>query len=226
MAANQIVVDSMSMEEVFDLFRKDLPLLNHKIEESNKRIQKKATTFRNTERIYYRPITFTSSRGFSYVIQYFNRGIQFEQRNRIGCYYYVKYLHKGGIHMFMPSLANKEVMHFNFFIPHFFDRYRERKLKDLSLSKDEVIDTYIRNNAKRALKFVPSLKYPQCSYCQSDEGLALCELKDHDLIFLYKTFIPWEDLGPAKKQIALDGLEAVIKSGFELNLPEDIFDGV
>lgn len=221
----QIIVDSMSFDEIFELFRQDLPLLNHKIEDANKAIQKKATVYRNTEQTYYNPISFSTSKGFSYVIQFFNRGISFERRHRIGVYYYVKYLHKGGMYTFMLSSANKQFEHLNLFTPHFFDRYRERFLKDLSLPKDEVIATYIRHNAKRAFRFVPSIKYPKCSYSQSADGLALCELRDN-FLFIYKTFIPWDDLGPVKKQIALEGLEAVVKSGFELNLPEEIFDEI
>lgn len=226
--AKQIVVDTMTFDEILDLFRLDIPLVNHRIEDADKVFRKKATLLRNVERIYYKPIEFSSARGFSYVIQFFNRGIKYERRKRIGVYYYVQYLHKGGVYTFMLSTANKELPHLVVFTPHFVNRYRERLLKDLTISKNEAIATFIRGNAKRALRFEPSLKYPDCSYSHSADGLSLCELRPN-MTIIYKTFIPWDDLGPNKKQLAIenmDGLKEIIQSGFELNLPDEIFNDI
>ncbi len=52
-----MIIDTMSVDELFMEFKKDLPLLNHKIEAGAKFYGRMAKNTRVKERVYYQPIT-------------------------------------------------------------------------------------------------------------------------------------------------------------------------
>lgn len=210
----------MTFQEILNLYDDDVPFVNHKINDAAKYFNKKATSIRNTDRVFYNPIKVTTKHGFNVVIQFFNRGINYTRKNRIGVYLYVKYLQDDGLHAFSPSLMDKRFVHVTHILPHFFDRYRERKLKDLSINKDTVIDLYFKNNLKRAITGVPSDKYPNNFWSYTDEGLALCT-KENLKFTEFKTFLPWEDLGPVKAEIAQKGIEHIKASNIEIHIPDN-----
>ena len=52
-----MIIDTMSVDELFMEFKKDLPLLNHKIEAGAKFYGRMAKNTRVKERVCYQPIT-------------------------------------------------------------------------------------------------------------------------------------------------------------------------
>ena len=83
-----MIVDSMTYEEIIDLFKVDCAILLHKINENNKRFQKAVRESRTKGKRYFKPITFSGSRGFNYVLQFFDYGIDYPTKKRLGLYYY------------------------------------------------------------------------------------------------------------------------------------------
>ena len=73
----------MTYEEIIDLFKVDCAILLHKINENNKRFQKAVRESRTKGKRYFKPITFSGSRGFNYVLQFFYL------RNKNICFYAV-----------------------------------------------------------------------------------------------------------------------------------------
>lgn len=223
-----MIVDSMSREEIFELFRQDLLWLNFHIRETNNSISHKRIMRepRGEDRFYFDPVVVTSKNGFVYTLQYFKRAKNETQRDALGFLYYCRYVQKKQTYAFLYSLGRLPGMqqyHFNFLNPHFIQRYNERFLKDPKLEPSQIIHKYILRNCKRMAKYIPSEKYPECSYLISNDGIALCEVRPN-MDIEHKTYISWDMLGPDQKQIALEGKDAALGWQIDLAVPADEWD--
>ena len=219
----RIIVDSMSYEEVFELFREDLTQLNHKIEAATKKMRKKYRNARNSERHYFTPIKYQSQRGFNYVLQFFDNGINVPREARLGFYYYTWYIQRKGVYAMMLSQLNRQVWHFTIYTPHFFDRYKERFLKDKTISTPDAIYTFFTRNPKSSTQGVPSEKYPNGYWAICNDGICLCNHLNGFTIEA-KTFIDWSLLYKGQQDLAIKAKEFMLEKGFELNVPVEDFD--
>lgn len=219
----RIIVDSMTYSDVYQLFREDIPQLNHKIEEANKKIRKKYRNARNTERHYFTPIKYKSNRGFYYVLQFFDNGINVPKNERHGFYYYVMFVLKRGIYAMKPSQINRQFWHFTIYTPHFFDRYKERHLKNKNANTHDAIYQFLTENPKVSSRVVPSEKYPNDYWTFCNDGICLCNQLDNFTIEA-KTFVDWDILFKDQQDLALEAKEFMLEKGFELNVPYEIED--
>ncbi len=89
------------------------------------------------------------------------------------------------------------------FISHFFERYRERFLKDESTGIKDTVFSYFKANQGGAFTPVPSEKYKDSYYCAVNDGVAL-GTKINDKILLVKTFITYEMLRGEQIEIGGD----------------------
>lgn len=122
------------------------------------------------------------------------------------------YERKEGKYMVAYSCFDKKI---TIFSPHFFQRYRERILKDESLPMLDVIDTYVRNN-KALMSFVINPKLVAAYQCfeknYSDEQINLvastaggfCFSEEHGDVIIVKTIISKEMLTKAQKPFFLE----------------------
>ena len=218
-----MIVDAMSYDDIMKLYWEDKAFVNHKIEAGNKFYSRMLKNAHLKDRIYYAPIRFTSRRGFNYVMLFFNLGEDVPGKNRLGCTYYVWFIKNRGMYAITISSVNRAVYHNTIYTPHFLDRYRERYLKDMTMSKQDVLHTYIMNNVKSLTGNVPSEKYPDAYWMARKDGLCLCKRLSQSLIEA-KTFITWEMAGYDQKEIAFKGQQFLLKNGFEVSLPEENFE--
>lgn len=79
-----------------------------------------------------------------------------------------------------------------FYTSHFFDRYRERELKNLSLEKEIVIMEFFKNNRNFCSRPFPKLDSE--NYIGVTDSGIIFSRKINDNITIYKTFITKEDL--------------------------------
>ena len=213
----------MTYEEIIDLFKVDCAILLHKINENNKRFQKAVRESRTKGKRYFKPITFSGSRGFNYVLQFFDYGIDYPTKKRLGLYYYAWFRKNRGIYALSFTKLGGSVWHFTIYHPHFFDRYRDRFLKDPNLSKPEVIFKFVRNNQKKSATNIPSENYPDGYWMACTDGLCLCH-NIHNLIIEAKTFITWDMAGVDQREIGIKSQELAIKAGFDLSIPVEDFE--
>lgn len=220
-----MIVDTMTYSEILALYGEDGKLLENKIKESRKKYFHLIRTSRNTSRVYFKAIEFDSKRGFHHVVQFFNDGINKPTKQRLGQIYYACFRQKRGIFVATLSLAEKMFYHFNIYTPHFFDRYRERCLKDLSLNKSDVINTFFRNNAKVvSMKLrIPSEKYPNEYWSICAEGLCLCNYLENFVIEM-KTFISKDMLREDQWEFIRAGKIHSLDKGYEISFPDEDFD--
>lgn len=88
-----------------------------------------------------------------------------------------------------------------FYTSHFFDRYRERLLKDLSIPKDEVIAEFFKRNTSTATEyFKEGYKDAKKSFFMvAKEGVSLGICVDTNKL-LFKTFIDFDSLSKNKQE--------------------------
>lgn len=105
---------------------------------------------------------------------------------------YLKYLLSDGIHV--ANAHPNALDEVTFYTPHFFDRYRERQLKNPSLPKTDVINHFMAITAATSIKDINNPKYPNSVYGTNEEGVLLGENLGNGL-FEFRTFISFEMLG-------------------------------
>lgn len=90
---------------------------------------------------------------------------------------------------------------YTFYTSHFFDRYRERVLKDLTRHKDEVMMDYFKRNVYSACEYFNNgYKDSNRSFFTiTNEGVALGICIDTNKL-LYKTFIDYDSLSRNKQE--------------------------
>lgn len=223
-----VIVDSMTTKEILEVFMDDLRFLQHKMEETKKNYKKLIRNSTKKERIYYKPLNFQSARGFHYVIQYFKRSedeiSKSNVKDKLGIIYYAWFLWKKGIHAItfskMSSAWTNSFWHFKLYTPHFIDRYKERYLKDMSISKPDAFFMFIINNLKMTSTGHPSEKYENSVWEICHDGLCLGRILDK-FTYEVKTFVSYEMTGIDQKEFALRGRDSMLSIGFEMNLPDE-----
>jgi hypothetical protein len=223
MASKEIlrVVDSMTPEDLINVYRQDIPFTDYRIADGVKAFSKQLPANRS-EAYFFDPIEYRRKSGLNIVLQFFDKSNKYPQKHRLGVWLYMWFNYRGGISFLRPFLYPDYGLVVFFYTSHFVERYRERYLKDSTISKTEAFRQFLCNNSKKSLKCVPCEKYPTNGWMMSPEGLCFVEVKS-DAFVIAKTFIPWDLL--RKDQIVTMneiGQEALAK-GFELNIPWEIF---
>lgn len=222
-----VIVDSMTNNEILELLKDDADFLQHKVDENLKKYKQLIKNSRKKERVYYKPLDYKSAKGFHYMLQFFKRADDEPDKDKLGLIYYVWFIKDRGTYAVTfsrLSLTDSYAQwHFTIYTPHFFDRYRERFLKDMSISKPEVIYRFIRGNLKMSSTGKSSDKYPNGIWVACNDGLILCNHLNN-IHQEAKTFITYDMAGVDQKEFALTAKLAMIKRGFDLKLPEEDFE--
>lgn len=129
-----------------------------------------------------------SLNGNNYIILPMSKGYNdYKKKGLIGTVGLV-YRSKNGFEVCMPVEGS-----YVFFTSHYFDRYRERQLKNTQVSKLDTIAKALRYNSTSCCKDNPSEKYPNSIFATSEEGVSL-GIIDNDGFVVYKTYLPFEML--------------------------------
>ncbi len=222
-----VIVDSMSIEDIISLLKDDCAFLQHKIDDNRKKYLKLARFSMKKDRVYYKPLNYQSARGFHYVVQFFKRAIDEEEKEKLGTMYYVWFVKDRGIYAVLFSRTGawgRKFDRFTIYTPHFLDRYRERFLKDPTISKPDVIHTYLMNNLRSTSTGHPSEKYPKSIWMMCSDGLCLCNLIENSFNLIAKTFVTFDMAGLERKQFIEEAKDAMKRNDFEFSLPEEDFD--
>lgn len=221
-----VIVDSMGNEDILSLLGEDIAFLQHKIDDNIKTYRKLARSSMKKERVFYKPLNYKSARGFNYVIQFFKRGVDEEQKDKLGIIYYTWFVKNRGIYAILfsrSSAQGRSFWRYTIYTPHFLDRYRERFLKDITISKPDVIHRYVINNLKTTLTGHPSEKYPNSIWVLCSDGLCLCN-HINGFNLEAKTFVTFDMAGLERQQFIEKAKGAMQMNGFEFSLPEDDFN--
>jgi hypothetical protein len=221
-----VIVDSMTNDEIMELLRDDFVFLQHKIDENLKKYKQMVKSSVKKERVYYKPLNYKSAKGFHYMLQFFKRADDEPDKDKLGMIYYVWFVKSRGTYavtLSRLSLYGHAEWHYTIYTPHFLDRYRERFLKDMSISKSDVIYRFIRGNLKMSSTGHPSEKYPNGIWVACSDGLCLCNHLNN-INQEAKTFITYEMAGVDQKDFAFNAHQVLLKRGFDLKLPDEDFE--
>ena len=230
----KVIVDSMPIDDILQLLNEDVKFLQHKIDENIKKYRRLVKTTPGKERHFFKPLNYKSSAGFNYVIQFFKRAIDENEKDKLGIIYYAWFIksevtktgQKRGTYAITVSrlsLRDERAWHFTIYKPHFMDRYKERFLNDHSITRIEAFHRYLLNNLKATSSGRPSEKYPKGFWMVCNDGLCLCNRLE-GLNVEVATFVDFSSAGFQKKQFAIDAKQAMLDIGFEINLPEEDFE--
>lgn len=227
MTAKKVITDTMDSKEIVALLKEDNSFAVHKYFDTCKHYEKLAKGYSHrNDRVNFKPLSFKSAKGFNFVFRYYKRAADDPGEGKVGIDTFVWFMKNRGIYAIsrMEAIPPSEAEpSYQVYIPHFFDRYRERYLKDPSIPKLDVVHHYMLSNRKNASVERQSEKYPGSVWSRCDDGLVLCQQIDPN-IYECKTFITF-DMTYLGERIFVDfaALDAPMH-GFEFKLPDENFN--
>lgn len=216
------IVDSMNPSEILGIFSQDAVFINHKIEELTKAYKKRLYPITSDIKILG-SCEFKRKDGLNIVLIFFDKGNSLPTKERLGLFEYMWFHYRGGISAIKLMPDKKFGFLKIFYTAHFLKRYRERKLKENTISLIDALKSHVINNTSKTLKYLPSEKYPNDGWMPTRDGLAFIEVKPDSFIIM-KTFIAWDQLSNVKKEISHDLIVQAINSGAKFEMPEELID--
>ncbi len=187
-----MVVDTMTYKEIWSEIRKDYNgIIRYKIVDAEKVFRKKVMASPSTlDIIRLKPIHFKSRKtSLNHCMILYSFGKNDYKKNGMLFVLYSYIYREYGIYAFMLSGKNFDTL--AVYTPHFFSRYRERYIKDTSLSMDEVMEDFFVYNNVCQIKDVNNASYPNSIFASTKDGVLL-GTKHPDNILEFKTFLPSE----------------------------------
>ena len=146
--------------------------------------------------VFFKPIELTSKRGNKYILQINSKGKSDFKKKDLLFITYMYYHRPEGIYAVMVAsqgVASSADDFYNIYTPHFFDRYRERELKNIHMPKMEAIIDFFTHNATSKHVEVESEKYKDSLFYTVPTGVMLGN-KYNDYICEIKTYITFDML--------------------------------
>ena len=146
--------------------------------------------------VFFKPIELTSKRGNKYILQINSKGKSDYKKKGLLYIIYMYYHRPEGIYVVMlgsnGSWTTKDDF-YNIYTPHFFDRYRERELKDIHKPKLQTIIDFFAHNATGNFIEVNNEKYKDSIFYTVPTGVMLGSIYN-DYIFELRTYITFDML--------------------------------
>ena len=204
-----MIVDTMTYDDIYSLFKKDKNgIVMHKMESAYTIGRKHLIKTNPKTTHFYDPIKFESkTTGLKYIIQIVNFGHNIPKKQRMGISLYAFFIKKRGIYV-ATEVDDCDGGSFDIYTPHFFDRYRERFLCDLSKSKEATIMTFIHNNLNHMRTDIESKKHPNNWFVVCNDGLCLCT-KHPKNIYEMNTFVTFEMLHEEQADVVIEANNAI-----------------
>ena len=193
-----MIVDSMTYEEVVGAYIKEYREVQKKccsiIAQNLSEYKRTIFSRSRSGPIFFRPVEIKSSSGNDYYMQAFAYDKASFKKTGMRYYSFLSYYNKKGMTVVTDTSLNRVTKeYYAIFISHFFERYRERFVKDSSIGIKDSVFSYFKANQGGAFTPVPSDKYKDSYYCAVNDGVALGS-KINDTILLVKTFITYDML--------------------------------
>lgn len=195
-----MVVDTMSYEEIVAEFNKDwinyFPDVIDRHLNDNKYRRFMLKQAKDDIPVSFKPISIKSPRGNTYILQINSKGKSDYKKNGFLFVVYMYYHRPEGIYAVMlcsnssHSFSNTS---YNIYIPHFFDRYRERELKDIHKPKMETIIDFFQHNSTGKYSTFESEKYKNSIFFTVPSGVMLGSIYNSNINEL-RTYITFEML--------------------------------
>lgn len=199
-----VIVDTMDYAEICRLWKKDNDgIVSHKAQEQAAKLRRKMLASSDKGEATMPPVMFKSASGFTFWLMVCCKSRGDAKKFRFGKLVFAWYLTARGFYT-IANMLEGGCLRFWIFTPHFFDRYRERFLKDMTLEKEAVIQRFLETNYNMVKTKIASSKYPNSHYLICQDGVCLCNDYSSDIL-LIKTFLSWDMLGEDQAVVANEG---------------------
>lgn len=190
-----MIVDSMTYEEIISEFKKDwrnyFPNVLPGFMNNNKYRRYMLKEAKDNVPVFFKPIELTSNRGNKYILQINSKGRSDYKRSGLLFIVYMYYHRPEGIYVVMLGSNGSWTVNddfYNVYTPHFFDRYRERELKDIHKPKLQTIIDFFKHNATGRYITVDNDKYKNSIFYTVPTGVMLGSIYN-EYIFELRTYI-------------------------------------
>lgn len=194
-----MVTETMNYKEVVSQFYQDwhdeLCERVKKLSEDNK-YRRYILKQNNNKRIFFNPIEITSRQRNKYILRFCCKGKTEYKKVGLPFILYMYYHTSKGIYIVVcvPMKSHGIKNHlFTIYTPHFFDRYRERFLKDAHINKIQLINNFLCHNTGAQCLDIENKKYPNSVFCSIPDG-AILATRYNDYILENKTYLTNEQL--------------------------------
>ena len=213
----------MTPDEILKLFgEQDASFISYRLTELNKYYKKKLSSNNYSIKILGTH-EYKRNDGLNIELIYFDKGSFYPQEKRLGIWEYFWFNYKGGISAVKIQPDRQYGIIKYFYSNHFIERYRERELNNLAETKANALKTFLLNNYKKLIKYVPSEKYPNNGWMCTAEGLCFMEVKKDDFIIM-KSFLPWKMLNLGQEAVSLQLIQEALHKGFDFKVPEKLIE--
>lgn len=142
----KIITDSHTFEDIANIIKEDVPLLNHRLDEiaseCNRYIKQKKPNFP----IRFKQREIIGNRGINYLITFLTKSKEDFGLNGLIFELYAYYRNKHGLNAVYLANFTQKGLKSIFFISHFFDRFIERENLDPNLQRFDVIKLFFEMN--------------------------------------------------------------------------------
>lgn len=195
-----MIVDSMTYEEIISEFKKDwenyFPNVLPRFMNDSKYRRYMLKEAKDNVPVFFKPIELTSNRGNKYILQINSKGRSDYKRGGLMFLLLMYYHRPEGIYAVMrcpQSSWDLKEASYNIYIPHLFDRYRERELQDIHKPKMQTIIEFFKNNGVGRYIDVTNDKYDDNIFFTITNGVLLGGKLD-DGNTLLRTYITFDML--------------------------------
>lgn len=225
----RIITDTFTYEEIIEVMMEDRAFVVHKLNDLYKKTERYIKKKKPKDPFIFKPVHFTSNRGLNYSVTIHFHGIK-DYKAYGATYSIYAYQRKNdGFHVFFYATDGMKKTEFDVFTPHFFNRYKERQLKDINVPMTDVMDTFFSKNARFYRQDQNNEKYPDGTITKFAEGIGLGYKYDSSYpITVNKTFVSIEMLKGAQIEMsesARENLQKIVDDIINLRGQNSIFYG-
>ncbi len=190
----KIILEDFSYSDIIEIINKDKAFIQHQLVDLEASYRKIVAERKPTDAHHFAPKHIVSNRGLNYVITFFFWSKEDFRSNGFTYTIYAYQLKKDGFYAFFyVSDHDTSKDCWMVYTPHFFNRYRERFLKDMSMEKSEVMNQFFLRNYRTMNYDQDNPDYPNGTMSLSQDGIGL-GVRNEDTYAEIKTFISLEML--------------------------------
>jgi len=204
----RILVDSMTFPQLADVAQEDSTAVQYFLMENRGKYEKRIREKRPREALYFKPVEFVGSRGYTYSVVYYCHSYADFSRGGICYILYATFQYRGSTWLMFATRRNSTLRttggyryEYNYFCPHVFARYAERELHDkyaIMTDAKSVYADFFKNNAILNTREYTTEDKNTGFFAATMRGYLMGHAEDG--IRVYDTYIDADGLTDAAKQ--------------------------
>ena len=184
----RMIVDGMTFAEIVDVARSDADGLNARIWHEYDKYTAQARKRRTARPVSFKPLVIPRKSGITWAVRFGSDGAKDFRKWGLTWTLYGLFQYRGGLWAVYTYggawnvSRTKYVYKYALFAPHYFDRYRERQLKDDTRPTVDVVHEHFKYNSLAVVEHTAD-----GFACTTEQGTAFG--REENGVYLYLTFV-------------------------------------